>query len=98
MPKERDIADVINAILAVKELPKNARERLKHLKRTYYYSPPEMRFADWKALQMILSSDVGKPEGVPWKQRVQDIFNDRIQIKSDENDPENGDSTPAEPI
>lgn len=80
MEKDRNIDEVIDAILAVEELPKEARDRLVALKDQSYYTSPEMQAGDWHVFQIILATEVGRPAEVAWKQRVQDIFNGRIPL------------------
>lgn len=80
MAKDRNIGEVLDAILAVEELPQKARDRLVALKGKYYYTPPEMAQYDWNVFQVILAQEVGRPAGVAWKQRVKDIFNGRTPL------------------
>lgn len=78
--KDRDIGDVIDAILDIKEVSKSVRDSLKSLQRRYYFTPPEMMQNNWHEFQVILANDIGRPSGVAWKERVQDIFNGRVPI------------------
>lgn len=82
MTKDRNINEVIDAILAVEELPQLTRTYLDKLKETAGYTPPEMGQNDWHSFQLILAQEVGRPNGVAWKQRVQDIFNGRIPSRN----------------
>ena len=96
--KDRDIGDVIDAILAIEEVPKDARDTLNSLKRRYYFTPPELMQNNWHELQVILANDIGRPNGVAWKQRVQDIFNGRIPLPEKDVTPEKDASDSERPI
>lgn len=73
--KPRALATVIEDIEAVPEVPPGLRSVLFEIKSKIKYMAPEQLIGVWRTVAEELARQVGLPNGVAWKQRVQDIFN-----------------------
>jgi hypothetical protein len=74
---DRNICDVIDRVLAVipAEHAESIRPRLTSLRSSASFSAPELMQDRWLSFAVILGEEVGPPGDVPWKLKVQAIFN-----------------------
>lgn len=78
---DRNPEAVIDAILAIPELPEKARSRMTWLLMQFRYTAPEQQRDVWMMGAEILWQELGPSGGVAWKQKVQDIYTGKISVE-----------------